>query len=80
MNRNTQVLSVSLPPEVYKQLEILAKSRKRSKSRLVSEMIQGYSISDFKKRWAKIRKMGDEIRKKYNFKTEDELFEYIHGD
>ncbi len=80
MNRNTQVLSVSLDPEVYKQLDRLSKLQRKSKSRLVGDMIQKYSVSDFKKRWAKIRKKGDEVRKKYNFKTEDELFEYIHGD
>ncbi len=80
MNRNTQVLSVSLDPEVYRRLEKLAKSKKRSKSRLVSDMIVEYSVSDFRKQWAKVRKMGEEIRKEYKFKNEDELLEYIHGD
>lgn len=79
-SRNTQVLSVSLAPEVYKQLERLARSKRRSKSRLVSDMIVEYSVSDFRKQWAKVRKMGEEIRKEYKFKNEDELFEYIHGD
>lgn len=80
MNRNTQVLSVSLDPEVYRRLERLAKSKRRSKSRLVSDMIVEYSVSDFRKQWAKVRKMGEEIRKEYKFKNEDELLEYIHGD
>lgn len=80
MNRNTQILSVSLDPEVYRRLERLARSKKRSKSRLVSDMIVEYSVSDFRKQWAKVRKMGEEIRKEYKFKNEDELLEYIHGD
>lgn len=80
MNRNTQVLSVSLDPEVYRRLERLARSKRRSKSRLVSDMIVEYSVSDFRKQWAKVRKMGEEIRKEYKFKNEDELLEYIHGD
>lgn len=80
MNRNTQVLSVSLPPEVYKKIEQLSKSEKKTKSQLIRDMVVAYRRNVYEKEWAKIRKMGDEIRKKYNFKTEDELFEYIHGD
>ena len=80
MNRNTQVLSVSLPPEIYKKIEQLSRAEKKTKSQLIRDMVDEYSISTFKKQWAKARKIGEEIRKEYKFKNEDELFEYIHGD
>jgi len=80
MNRNTQVLSVSLPPEVYKKIEQLSRVERKTKSQLIRDMIDEYSVSQFKKEWAEVRKIGEKVRKKYNFKTEDELFEYIHGD
>lgn len=80
MNRNTNVLSVSLPPEIYKQIESLSKQEKKTKSQLVRDMLVVYRRQLYEKEWPKIRKMGEEIRKKYNFKNEDELLEYIHGD
>lgn len=79
-SRNTNVLSVSLPPEIYKQIESLSKQEKKTKSQLVRDMFVVYRRQLYEKEWPKIRKMGEEIRKKYDFKNEDELLEYIHGD
>ncbi|HCS78622.1 TPA: hypothetical protein DIV55_02660 [Patescibacteria group bacterium] len=78
--RNTQILSVSLPKEIMADVEKMAKIERRSKSDLIREMIQLYRSWKFKRDWKKIRAMGEDIRKKFNFKNEDELFEYIHGD
>ena len=78
--RNTQILSVSLPKEIMADVEKMAKIERRSKSDLIREMIQLYPSWKFKRDWKKIRAMGEDIRKKFNFKNEDELFEYIHGD
>jgi len=78
--RNTQILSVSLPKEIMADVEKMAKIERRSKSDLIREMIQLYRSWKLKRDWKKIRAMGEDIRKKFNFKNEDELFEYIHGD
>lgn len=80
MNRNTQVLSVSLPPEIYKQIEGLSKQERKTKSQLVRDMLVVYRRSFYEKEWPKIRKMGEEIKKKYDFKSEGELLDYIHGE
>lgn len=78
--RNTQILSVSLPKEIMEDVEKLAKIERRSKSELVREMVRLYKKWQFEKDWKKLREIGEKTRKKYNFKTEDELFEYIHSD
>ncbi len=78
--RNTAILSVSLPKETMVDVEKLAKLEKKSKSELVREMVRVYRVWKFEKNWKKIRVMGEDIRKKFNFKNEYELFEYIHGD
>ena len=79
-SRNTNVLWVALPPEIYKQIESLSKQEKKTKSQLVRDMLLVYRRQLYEKEWPKLRKMGEEIRKKYNFKNEDELLAYIHGD
>ena len=79
-HRNTQILSVSLPKEIMAEVEKMAKIERRSKSELVREMVRLYRLWKFERDWKKIRAMGEDIRKKFNFKNEDELFEYIHGD
>lgn len=78
--RNTQILSVSLPPEVYEDIARLARREKKTKSALVREMVKIYRRWKFEKDWKKLRKIGEETRRKFGFKNEDELLEYIHGD
>ena len=78
--RNTQILSVSLPKEIMEEVEKMAKIERRSKSALVREMVKLYRLWKSERDWKKLRKLGEETRKKFGFKTEDELFEYIHGD
>lgn len=78
--RNTKVLSVSLPPEVYEEVNRLAKIERKTKSELIRSTIKAYRRQRFEREWKKIRKMGGEIREKFNIRNEDELLEYIHGD
>ena len=78
--RNTQILSISLPKETMVEVEKMAKIERKSKSEYIRSVLDWYKYWKFKRDWQKLRKMGEETRKKFGFKTEDELFEYIHGD
>lgn len=78
--RNTQILSVSVPKDVMADVEKLAKIERRTKSELVREMVKVYRSWKFERDWGKIRAMGDNVRRKFNLKNEDELLEYIHSD
>ena len=78
--RNTQILSVSLPKEIMEEVEKMAKIERKSNSAYIRSVLDWYKYWKFKRDWQSIRKMGEKTRKKFGFKTEDELFEYIHGD
>ena len=62
------------------EVEKMAKIERKNKSEYIRSVLDWYKYWKFKRDWQKLRKMGEETRKKFGFKTEDELFEYIHGD
>jgi len=80
IKRNTAVVSISLPPDILAQLESWAKLERKTKTELIKEALDLYRQWKFKKDWTELRKEGDKIRKKFNFKTEQDLYDYIHSD
>lgn len=80
IKRNTAVVSISLPQEVLAQLNQWAKLERKNKTELIKEALRWYRVWKFRKDWQELRKLGEETRKKFGFKTEDDLYEYIHGD
>lgn len=80
IKRNTAVVSISLPPDILAQLESWAKIERKSKTELIKEALRWYRRWKFRKDWAEARKMGEKIRREYKFKTEQDLYDYIHGD
>lgn len=59
--RSTKILTLSLPPEMVKELERIAKEENRTRSELFREALRQYIAS--KERWRKIRKWGTQIAK-----------------
>ncbi len=80
IKRNTAVVSISLPQDILAQLESWAKLERKTKTELIKEALNWYRQWKFKKDWTELRKEGDKIRKKFGFKTEQDLYDYIHGD
>lgn len=80
VKRNTAVVSISLPPDILAQLESWAKLERKTKTELIKEALKWYRRWKFKKEWAELRKEGDKIRKEFNLKTEQDLYDYIHSD
>ena len=63
-----KILNISLPPELYKKVEILAEEQAKAKGEFVREVIRQYVDTD--KRWKQIRKWGGETAKRLRIKNE----------
>ncbi len=73
--RTTKVMTLSLPPEMVKEVDKLTKEEKRTKSELFREALRKY-IND--KRWQQIRRWGMKTAQETGISTEDEVNELIH--
>lgn len=73
--RTTKVMTLSLPPEMVKEVDKLTKEEKRTKSELFREALRKY-IND--KRWQQIRRWGMKTAQKLNISTEEDVNELIH--
>lgn len=80
ISRNTKVLSVSLPPVIFEEINRWAQREKKTKSALIRDMVNLYRQWQFERDWRKIREMGEDIKKKFNLRNESELLELIHSD
>lgn len=65
--RNTKILTVSLPPEMYEEVEQMAREENRTKSELVREALREYRFS---RRWRLLRRWGEDTASRMG----------IHGD
>lgn len=80
MARNTAVLSISVPQDMMAEITKWAKLERKSKTELIQEAIKWYRRWRLKRDIAELRKEGEKIRKEFNIKTEEDLYEFIHGD
>ena len=68
--RTTQILTVSLPPEMYTQIEQMATEEHRTKSELVREALRHYA---FTRRWRVIRDWGEATAARLSIRTDDDV-------
>lgn len=80
IKRNTAIVSISLPQDTLVQLNQWAKLERKSKTALIREALIWYRRWKFKREWSELRKEGEKIRKEFGLKTEQDLYNYIHGD
>jgi CopG family transcriptional regulator/antitoxin EndoAI len=73
--RTTKVMTLSLPPEMVKEVERIIKKEKRTKSELFREALRKY-IDD--KQWLKIRQWGLKSSQELNISTEEDVDRLIH--
>lgn len=67
--RTTKILTLSLPPEMLKEVEKIAKEENRTRSELFREALRQYIAS--KERWRRIRKWGSKIAKEQELTEAD---------
>lgn len=80
IKRNTAVVSISLPQKVLAELNSWAELERKTKTEIVKEALSWYRNWKLKKDINELRDLGKKTRKKFNFQTEEDLYQYIHGD
>jgi len=76
MARKTRVVNLSLPQEIYRQVEELADQMEISKSELLREALKQYVVSE--RRWRQIRQKGQETAREFSIKDEDDVDRIVH--
>lgn len=71
MSRQTKIINMSLPKELYAQVDEIAKQRGVSRSLLLKEALKIYI--DEERRWQQIRKWGEETTKRLGIKDETDV-------
>jgi metal-responsive CopG/Arc/MetJ family transcriptional regulator len=66
-----RILNISLPPELYSEVEELAKRQAKTKGEFTREVLRQYVEGD--KRWGRIRKWGEETAQRLGIKDERDV-------
>lgn len=80
MSRSTAVVSISMPRDTLAELTKWARIERKTKTELIKEALGWYRKWRLKREVAELRKTGEKMGKEFNLKTEDDLYEFIHGD
>lgn len=72
--RNTRVLNISMPPEMYEAIEEIAQAENRTKSELIREAFRHYQ---FVRRWRLIREWGAETAVQLELDSDEALEEFL---
>lgn len=62
-----RILNISLPAELYSEVERLAREQSKAKGEFVREVLRQYVASD--RRWTQIRKWGEESAQRLGIKN-----------
>jgi len=78
MGRTTKTLTVSLPPQIYEEIERLARLERKTKSELFRDMVKVYEDHLDEERWQRLRRLGRATAKKYRLSSEQDIEKLIH--
>ncbi|MFZ3063100.1 MAG: ribbon-helix-helix protein, CopG family [Actinomycetota bacterium] len=78
MSRVTKTVTVSLPPQVFEEVERLAKQERKTKSELFRDMISVYEDYLDEKRWRRLKRLGRETAKRLNITSEEDIERLVH--
>jgi metal-responsive CopG/Arc/MetJ family transcriptional regulator len=78
MSRLTKTLTVSLPPQVYRDVENLAKLERKTKSELFRDMVAVYEDYLDEKRWLRLRRKGRQMVSELGLKSEEDIERLVH--
>jgi len=70
MGIQRQIINISVPRAIAKQIEAQAKKENKTKSELMREAFRMYQ---FRQDWEKIRMWGKETAKRFKIKTYDDI-------
>lgn len=66
-----KMLNISLPLELYSEVEELARRESKTKGEFAREILRHYVEED--KRWRRIRKWGEETAQKFGIRDEEDV-------
>lgn len=75
MQRNTAVISISLPPEILAILEKITKKTAKTRSDVIKELLMTYYKDQS---WEQIFDWGRKTKEKYNIKSEEDILTLIN--
>ena len=76
--RTTKTLTVSLPPQIYEEIERLAKLERKTKSELFRDMVAVYEDHLDDERWERLRRLGRATARKYRLSSEKDIEKLVH--
>jgi len=78
MARTTKTLTVSLPPQIYEEIEKLARLERKTKSELFRDMVRIYEDHLDGERWQKLKRLGRATARKFRLATEEDIEKLVH--
>jgi metal-responsive CopG/Arc/MetJ family transcriptional regulator len=78
MGRTSKTLTVSLPPQIYEEIERLAKLERKTKSELFRDMVKLYEDHLDEERWKRLRRLGRGAARKYRLSSESDIEKLVH--
>ena len=78
MGRTTKTLTVSLPPQIYEEVERVARLERKTKSELFRDMVKVYEEHLDEERWKKLRRLGRATAGKYRLSSERDIEKLVH--
>lgn len=78
MARATKTLTVSLPPQLFEEVERLAEQEQKTKSELFRDMLRVYEDFLDERRWRRMHRRGAESARKLGVKTEADIERLVH--
>ena len=78
LGRTTKTMSVSLSPEMVKEVERLATIENKSKSQLFRDMFTLYEEMQQERRWQNVRRAGTRAVKRLGITSEEDIDKLIH--
>ena len=74
IQRNTQVVSVSLDPKIVKMLDALKKKYGQTRSSAMAALIKKEALRE---EWESITAWGKETSKKFGFTSEEDVYRFL---
>jgi CopG family transcriptional regulator/antitoxin EndoAI len=68
--RATRILNISLPPQMYEEIEQIAREENRTKSELMREAFRQYR---FNRQWRLLRRWGEETALRLGIQSDDDV-------
>ena len=78
MARTTKTLTVSLPPQIYEEIERLARLERKTKSELFRDMVKLYEDHLDEGRWKRLRRLGRATAEKYRLSSDRDIEKPVH--